>query len=193
MAGFSGYLRAAAAALVIAVSACSQAAAPPPVDPAVIVGETKAFLDQWVAAREQGDGDILQPMYSAQPTFRWIENGVVFYAVGSDAAASLDMASTGGYTPDLTLQDPVITVLSDTAAAVTADYTMLFKFGGIAFDSSGVFTAVLVKEDGAWKFLQGHLSDPSAAEPPAPPTGPALEVVNPSATETLADPAPVPQ
>lgn len=192
MAGFSGYLRAIGAAVFIALTAACTPVAAPPADPAVVVAETTAFLDQWVAAREKGDKRVLEPMYSAQPGFRWIENGAVTYDSGLDAAASLDMASTGGYLPDMTLAAPAITVLSADAAAVTADYKMIFKFGGIAFDSTGVFTAVLVKEDGLWKFLQAHMSEPSAGmDMPAP--APEVAVVEQPVAEPVVEPAPAPQ
>jgi len=50
----------------------------------------------------------------------------------------------------------VIHMLGDSAAYVTADYTIKYKTGDRAVDSGGIATHVLVKEQGAWKIRHSH-------------------------------------
>ena len=50
----------------------------------------------------------------------------------------------------------VIHSLGDSAAYVTADYTIKYKTGERPVDSGGIATHVLVKEQGAWKIRHSH-------------------------------------
>ena len=50
----------------------------------------------------------------------------------------------------------VVHMLGDSAAYVTADYTIKYKTGDRAVDSGGIATHVLVKEQGAWKIRHSH-------------------------------------
>lgn len=185
----SEYLRAAIAAFGLGLIAACSPGGLSPHDKTVLIGEVNAFLNTWIETTDKGDFTLLKPMYSDQAGFRWIENGRVAYDSAEDAARALDFASTAGYTADMDLINPEITPLSVHAAAVTADYTLAFDFGpGAQFASEGVFTAVLVNEDGAWKFLQGHLSElPGDLQPPV------LETLDEPVIETVLDAVPAPQ
>lgn len=186
MARRSGHLRAAAAVIALgSVAACTPGELSAD-DKAALTGEVETFLDGWIETSDKGEFALLKPMYSDQAGFRWIENGRVAYDSAENAAAALDMAATAGYTADMDVMNREVTLLSEDAAAVSADYTLAFDFGpGAQFTSQGVFTAVLVKEAGQWKFLQGHLSEPPAdLEPP---------VVEPVVAEPVLDPVPAPQ
>ncbi|MEQ9506712.1 MAG: nuclear transport factor 2 family protein [Hyphomonas sp.] len=186
MARITGHLRAAAAAIGLGwIAACSPGGLSAD-DKTALTAEVEDFLDQWIETSDKGEFALLKPMYSDQAGFRWIENGRVAYDSAENAAAALDMAATAGYTADMDMMNEEVTLLSNDAAAVSADYTLAFDFGpGAQFTSTGVFTAVLVKEAGGWKFLQGHLS-----EPPAEPVAPVLEV---PVVETILDAVPGPQ
>ena len=50
----------------------------------------------------------------------------------------------------------VVHMLGDSAAYVTADYTIKYKTGDRVVDSGGIATHVLVKEQGAWKIRHSH-------------------------------------
>ena len=50
----------------------------------------------------------------------------------------------------------VVHMLGDSAAFVTADYTIKYKTGDRVVDSGGIATHVLVKEQGAWKIRHSH-------------------------------------
>lgn len=50
----------------------------------------------------------------------------------------------------------VVHMLGDSAAYVTADYSIKYKTGDRAVDSGGIATHVLVKEQGAWKIRHSH-------------------------------------
>ena len=137
-----------------------------PHDRTVVIAESGAFLDAWIAARDAGQFDSLSPMYSDSAAFRWVEEGRIAFSSGEMAARSLDHSATAGYGPVLALAVEEITPLSKNASAVSADYTSTLNLGGgTKIESNGVLTAVLVKEDGTWKFLQEHLSAPQANLP----------------------------
>lgn len=151
---------------LLALGACATGELTPQ-DRTAVIAESGAFLDAWIAARDAGQFDGLSPMYSDSAAFRWVEEGRVAFTSGEMAARSLDHSATAGYGPLLALTVEDIMPLSKDAAAVSADYTSTLNIGGGAkIESNGVLTAVLVKEDGAWKFLQAHLSAPEAALPP---------------------------
>lgn len=182
-------LRVILVAPLLAVVAACPAKAPElaPHDMTVTISESNAFLDAWLAAREAGDSEPLKPMYYGKTGFIWVEEGRTMYNVGDDAAAALDFASTGGYAPRLSFGEREITPLAPNVAAISADYTQSLEFGGLEIKTNGVFTGVIVNEDGQWKFVQGHFSAPTS-ELPAPETPPATEtapapVTEPAATE----------
>jgi uncharacterized protein (TIGR02246 family) len=50
----------------------------------------------------------------------------------------------------------VVHMLGDSAAYVTADYSIKYKTGDRAVDSGGIATHVLVKEQGAWRIRHSH-------------------------------------
>ena len=50
----------------------------------------------------------------------------------------------------------VVHILGETAAYVTADYTIKYKTGERVVDSGGIATHVLVKEQGVWKIRHSH-------------------------------------
>lgn len=174
------------AAPLLAIVAACPAAAPElaPHDMTVTISESNAFLDSWLAAREAGDGAALTPMYYAKTGFIWVEEGRTKHAAGGEAAAALDFASTGGYTPKLSFGDREITPLAPNIAAVSADYTQTFKLGGLQVETDGVFTGVIVNEEGQWKFVHGHFSTPMTEAPPAVPA-PASEAVPAPVTEPV--------
>jgi hypothetical protein len=160
------------APLLAVVAACSATAPEPaPPDMTETLSEANAFLDGWLAAREAGDSEPLKPMYSARTGFIWIEEGRSIYTAGADAAAALDVSSTGSYIPRLSFSDREITPLATNVAAVSADYTKSLNFGGLQIKTKGVFTGVIANEDGQWAFVQGHFSMP-ADELPAPSAAP---------------------
>jgi hypothetical protein len=75
-------------------------------------------------------------------------------------------------------------------AAISADYTQSLSFGGLEVKTNGVFTGVIVNEEGQWKFVQGHFSTPTD-ELPAPEAPPVTEAVpapgiEPAVTEPTA-------
>ncbi|MGA1344305.1 MAG: nuclear transport factor 2 family protein, partial [Hyphomonas sp.] len=144
-----------------------------------------AFLDSWLAAREAGDSEPLKPMYSARTGFIWIEEGRSIYTAGAEAAAALDFAATGSYAPRLSFSDREITPLAPNVAAVSADYTKSLNFGGLQIKTKGVFTGVIVNEDGQWAFVQGHFSMP-ASELPAPSAAPSTAAAPAGLTEPVA-------
>ncbi len=174
-----------AAPILLAAAACSNGEMTAH-DQTVIYQEAPEFLEAWVAARAAGDGAVLRPMYTDQTGFVWVQDGRVFYDSADDAAASLDFASTGGYTPDLKLTEPKFKALSKNAASVWSEYTETLTIGAdTVIETKGIFTGVLIKEDGQWKFMQaqfGALPSDLAVEAPAEPVA---EATAPPAEESV--------
>ena len=50
----------------------------------------------------------------------------------------------------------VVHMLGESAAYVTADYTIKYRSGERAVDSGGIATHVLVKDSGVWKIRHSH-------------------------------------
>ena len=50
----------------------------------------------------------------------------------------------------------VVHMLGESAAYVTADYTIKYRSGERAVDSGGIATHVLVKDNGTWKIRHSH-------------------------------------
>lgn len=50
----------------------------------------------------------------------------------------------------------VVHMLGDSAAYVTADYSIKYKTGDRTVDSGGIATHVLVREQGSWKIRHSH-------------------------------------
>ncbi len=174
-----------AAPILLAAAACSNGEMTAH-DQTVIYSEAPAFLEAWVAARAAGDGAVLRPMYTDQTGFVWVQDGRVFYDTADDAAASLDFASTGGYTPDLKLTEPKFKALSKNAASVWSEYTETLTIGAdTVIETKGIFTGVLIKEDGQWKFVQAHFGAvPSDLEAEAP-IEPVAEETDPPSEDSV--------
>ena len=161
------------AALAVSLLAACKPAGLSAHDRTVVIHDVGALIDTWNAASDAGEFATLKPMYSSSTGFVWVEDGRVAYASAADAAAGLDAATNGGFTTNLVLTNRQITPLAKDAASVSADYTLVFEFApDTRFETKGVFTAVLVKEEEAWKFLQGHFSTPPLP-PPEPVADPA--------------------
>lgn len=152
---------------LIALAACSpatesgQTAA---ADEREIVDGVTALMNDWAQAGPEGRWEDLKGLYADAPGFTWIERGGVAYDDHAAIAAGIDQASQMQAEIDSHVSDIRVTPLGPDAAAVVTDVSLSVSFGDFGYDFNGIFSGVAVKHDGEWRFLQGHLSEPPAAD-----------------------------
>jgi len=139
---------ASAAAIALALSAGLAAQSKP------TGADIAAFFKAYDAAFNARDLDKLATMYHADVTIfegSGINRGWVDYRdnhLGPELKSFQDLQWAHS--------NIVVHVLGETAAYVTADYTIKYKTGDRVVDSGGIATHVLVKEGGAWKIRHSH-------------------------------------
>ena len=117
-------------------------------------GEVTAFFKAYDAAFNARDINKLATLYHPDVTIfegSGINNGWVDYRdnhLGPELKSFQDLQWAHS--------NIVIHMLGDSAAYVTADYTIKYKTGDRVVDSGGIATHVLVKEQGAWKIRHSH-------------------------------------
>ena len=149
---------------VFSLAACApKAAAPANNDAAVIAGAT-ALFNEWTIAGSEGRWDDLKDLYADDSNFRWIEQGRVSYANHDDVVTGIDMAVGTGANITTHAENVSVTALGPDAAAIIADVRFEFSSEQFSFEFDGVFSGVAIKQGNAWKFLNGHLSEPMPAE-----------------------------
>lgn len=165
----SRFARAIACIAIFTLCAC---AAPEPefteADRAGVSTGASALVEDWARTGSEGRWEDLPTLYADEEGFAWIEQGVVRYPSVAAVREGVAQAADSGLAIRTEVTDVVVTPLSRDAAAVRAHVAIQFgepPDSGFMFD--GALSAVAVKRDGRWQFLQGHLSSPAPA-PAAP-------------------------
>lgn len=156
------------ATLAALMAACTPKQAPPP-NAAETERAAIELVNEWAAVGTEGRWDDLPALYADTPDFAWVEDGVLAYESHEAIIAGIQRAHDSGLTIRTHASNVSATALSPDAAAVRANVSIAFgdpAAGGFAFD--GILTAVAVKRDDRWMFLQGHLSSQRPAEAQAP-------------------------
>lgn len=125
-----------------------------------------ALVNDWARDGSEGRWDELSALHADARGFTWVEEGEIRYADHQAIVAGLERAREAGLVADTTVTDVRATALSSSAAAVRANYSVVF--GDVAaggFAVSGMMTGVAVEQNGHWQFLQGHLSSPRQQRP----------------------------
>jgi uncharacterized protein (TIGR02246 family) len=116
--------------------------------------EVIAYFKAYDAAFNARDIDKLATLYHAEVTIfegSGINRGWVDYRdnhLGPELKSFQDLQWAHS--------NIVVHLLGDSAAYVTADYTIKYRTGDRVVDSGGIATHVLVKEQGAWKIRHSH-------------------------------------
>jgi len=116
--------------------------------------EITAFFKSYDAAFNARDINKLAMLYHPDVTIfegSGVNNGWVDYRdnhLGPELKSFQDLQSAHSII--------VVHMLGDSAAYVTADYTIKYKSGDRVVDSGGIATHVLVKEQGSWKIRHSH-------------------------------------
>lgn len=155
-------------AMLVALAACAPKQTPPP-DAADTERAAIELVNEWAAVGSEGRWDDLSALYADAPDFAWVEDGVLAYDSHEAIIAGIQRAHDAGLTIRTQASHVSATALSPDAASVRANVSIAFgepASGGFAFD--GILTAVVVKRDDRWVFLQGHLSSQRPAETQEP-------------------------
>ncbi len=141
------------------LAACSPLPAHTEAD--LVAAETgaAALVREWAATGNEGRWADLPRLYADDAT--WIEQGELRYDGRAAFEAGVAQAASSGLTIQTTVDDIVATALAHDAAAVRARVAIVFgdpAAEGFAFD--GMLSAVAVRIDGEWVFLEGHISAP---------------------------------
>jgi hypothetical protein len=129
-------------------------------DDAAIKEEVAALVRRWAEAGESGRWDELKLLYADEPGFAWIEQGVPRYKDYAAIVAGLDAARDMALAVDNEVGAIVVVPVAEDAAALYAEVSSSVRSEEFNYDFDGALSAVAVKRGGAWRFLQGHLSEP---------------------------------
>jgi hypothetical protein len=120
------------------------------------------LVEEWARTASEGRWEDMPDLYADAPGFAWIEQGENRYPDHAAIEAGLAQVRAARLQVRTVVSDVVATALAPDAAAVRANYSIVFgdpAAGGYTFD--GILTGVAIERDGRWTFLQGHLSHPS--------------------------------
>lgn len=128
-------------------------------DEAELKAEISTEFAAYFDALNAGNYDAARQFYAADPRFFWVEDGILTYSSAEEAARSLEqMASSGAIHVDTAA--PRIDVLGPDVATLYTTHTTTVGEGEGSFSFSGAMTITLVRTDGRWRFLSGHVSSP---------------------------------
>lgn len=119
--------------------------------------EINKFLDEWNTAIAKGDAAAIKSAYIADARFQWFEDGVLTYRSSNEIVARLSQFPKET-TIDTKLSDIDVRLLSDKLAYGSASYATKLVMPTEPFEFHGVFTMLLERENGRWKFVSGHTS-----------------------------------
>jgi hypothetical protein len=160
-----------AVAALLVLPACARPPAETPpgaqeetttVDKAAITAAVTALIEDWSKAGQEARYDDLKALYADETDFYWVENGRVAYADRAAVAAGVDQLAALNPLLRSSATGIVVTPLGADIASFRAAVEIGLVSADFSFDFAGVFTGVAVRRDGAWRFLQGHLSKADA-------------------------------
>lgn len=143
------------APIVLLASACGSA----PAGDQATRDAVAALVQRWSDAGEAQNWDAVAETYADAEGFAWIEQGVARYTSRSAILEGINQAKGMSASIRNDVSDIVITPLGSDAAAFRATYVLDVSAEGFSYKSAGVLSGVAIKQDGAWRFLQGSFSE----------------------------------
>lgn len=119
--------------------------------------EINAFLDKWNNAIAKSDLATIRSAYVNDARFQWFEEGVLTYRSSGEIINKLSQFPKGT-TIDTQLSNIDVRPLTDKLAYGSASYATKIVMPTGPFEFSGVFTMLLERDNGRWKFVSGHTS-----------------------------------
>ena len=91
------------------------------------------------------------------PRFRWFEDGLLRYRSGEEIVGALN-----GFPPGTRIETSLSEIEAEWLGAKNITGSAKFRtrvtMPGQSFEYGGVFTLVVERAEGGWKFLRGHTS-----------------------------------
>ena len=140
---------------ILGASAC----APASLNSADIRQGVSELVQRWSDAGEAGDWDVVADTYADADGFVWIEQGEARYTSHGAIVEGLNQAREMSASIRNDVSDIVVTPLGADAAAFRARYFLSVSAEGFGYSSEGVLSGVAIRQDGAWRFLQGSFSE----------------------------------
>ena len=148
-------------ALLVALTASPASAdvapPPPPAVPEEAAGLVIAYLENFNAGSAEG----ILSTYSDNPGFVWVENGHVTYLGKAEAVAGMAkaMSATKGYQLKTSMDEVRVVVTGPDSMFATVPLKVSTPSGmGKEVTADGVLTMTLLRENGAWSILTGHMA-----------------------------------
>lgn len=126
-------------------------------DPKTVEAVEKHVRD-WADAVAHARWADLPGYFVDTPDLVWVENGAVRYTNRDKIEAAARKARAQNAETRATVDSLTVAPIGADAASVFANLTMNTTFQGRALPQPMILTAVLVRRDGRWFFLQGHIA-----------------------------------
>ena len=121
--------------------------------------EVAAMLDAYRAANNAMEVDKLTGFYSTDAEFYWVEDGKLQYPDRETLLKGIREFYPSVDSLKMEVFDRRINVVNAEHANVFITYKQDMKLkGGYEFSLEGAITALMKKENGEWKFFNGHSS-----------------------------------
>ena len=115
----------------------------------------EAYVDQVNARGIQG----LEAYFSSDERFYWVEDGRLQYPDRDSLIAGITQFFPQVDSVNMVINKKEIQVISRNFATLYAEYVEDFVLrSGYSFRLDGAITALMIREDTTWKFLNGHSS-----------------------------------
>ena len=153
------------AGLAILIAACGGSEQPSAgMSNEEVAAGVEDMLQGWAATGSEGRWSDLNAFYATDPGFRWIELGRVAYTSADEIENGLNTLGQINASMSSRIDNVSVAPLGPGAAAFTANLAVDFTSDQFSYAFDGVISGVAVNKDGAWKFLQGHISAPPQNE-----------------------------
>lgn len=119
--------------------------------------ELQAFLEKWNRAVATHDVAGIRESYSENAVFRWFEDGVLRYRSREEIVSALSQFPTGTRI-ETTLSEVEAEWLGENRMIGSARFRTRLMMPDQSFEYGGVFTLLVERAGGGWKFLHGHTS-----------------------------------
>ncbi len=128
---------------------------PAPIDNLKV--EIENFLDKWNTAIAKGDATAIRSAYVADARFQWFEDGILTYRSSGQIVERLSKFPEGTHI-DTNLSNVDVRLLTDELAYGSASYSTRITMPTGPFEFRGVFTMLVERTNGRWRFVSGHTS-----------------------------------
>lgn len=134
------------------------AAEPKPSAPAADAHrELQAFLEKWNRAVAAHNVEGIRESYADNARFRWFEDGMLRYRSRDEIVGALSQFATGTHI-ETSLSEIEAEWLGANQMVGSAKFRTRVTMPGQAFEYGGVFTLLVERAGGGWRFLHGHTS-----------------------------------